>query len=142
MKTLLLDANVLLALAWPNHPFHKRATARLTQRGNYRWATCLLTQAAFVRISSNPTAIPDAKSPAQAGQMLVALISDKDHVYLEARKRQLPRLMNLLQRCHGHNQVNDAVLVWLAESWNATLLTFDAPLRHFSSADGSVELVG
>ena len=28
-KLLLLDVNVLLALAWPNHQFHATATRRL-----------------------------------------------------------------------------------------------------------------
>src|SRR5262245_57181384 len=32
LKLLLLDANVLLALVWPNHPFHHRAVVRLARR--------------------------------------------------------------------------------------------------------------
>jgi len=116
MKLFLLDANVLLALAWPNHPFHHRAVARLARRERRRWATCLLTQAAFVRLSSNPAVIPSAKSPAEAGYLLGELIDDPNHVFLEAKSRQLARLQELLARCHGHNQVNDAFLIWLASS--------------------------
>ena len=85
MKLLLLDANVLVAPSWPNHPFHHRAVARLTRRERRRWATCLLTQTAFVRLSSNPAVIPGAKSPAEAGEMLGRLINDPDHVFLEAK---------------------------------------------------------
>src|SRR5215510_3553348 len=69
MKLLLLDANVLLSLAWPTHPFHHRAVTRLARRERRRWATCMLTQAAFVRLSSNPAIIPGAKSPAEAGYL-------------------------------------------------------------------------
>lgn len=141
MKLLLLDANVLLALAWPHHPFHQRALARLTRRGRYRWATCLLTQAAFVRLSSNPAVVPGAKSPAQAGHMLASLIDDAGHVFLEAKRGQLSKLQELLARCHGHNQVNDAFLVWLASSRGATVLTFDAPVRHLSPQPNLVELI-
>lgn len=141
MKLLLLDANVLLALAWPNHPFHQRALARLMRRERRRWATCLLTQAAFVRLSSNPSIIPGAKSPAEAGEMLGRLIDDSDHVFLEAKSKQLARLQELLARCHGYNQVNDAFLIWLALSHGARMLTFDAPLRHLPPNPEVVELI-
>src|SRR6266508_6894200 len=132
MKVLLLDANVLLALAWPNHPFHQRALVRLARRERRRWATCLLTQAAFVRLSSNPAIVPGAKSPAEAGYLLGELIDDPNHVFLEAKRRQLARLQELLARCHGHNQVNDAFLMCLALCHEASVLTFDAPLRYLS----------
>jgi hypothetical protein len=141
MKLFLLDANVLLALAWPNHPFHHRAIARLARSERRRWATCLLTQAAFVRLSSNPAVIPNAKSPAEAGYLLGELIDDPNHVFLEAKSRQLARLQELLARCHGHNQVNDAFLIWLALSHGASVLTFDAPLRHLPPKPELVELV-
>src|SRR5262245_35136362 len=141
MKLLLLDANVLLSLAWPTHPFHHRAVTRLARRERRRWATCMLTQAAFVRLSSNPAIIPGAKSPAEAGEMLGRLIDDPDHVFLEARSKQLARLQELLARCHGHNQVNDAFLIWLALSHGARVATFDAPLRNLPQKPKLVELI-
>ena len=141
MKVFLLDANVLLALAWPNHPFHQRAIARLVERGRSRWATCLLTQAAFVRLSSNPTVIPGAKSPAEAGYLLGELTDDPDHVFLEAKSRRLAGLQELLARCHGHNQVNDTFLIWLASSQGASVLTFDVSLRHLAPKPEVVEVM-
>ena len=141
MKLFLLDANVLLALAWPNHPFHQRAVTRFARRERHRWATCLLTQTAFVRLSSNPAIIPGAKSPAEAGYLLGELIDDPNHVFLEAKSKQLARLQELLARCHGHNQVNDAFLIWLALSHGASVLTFDAPLRHLPPKPELVELI-
>ena len=141
MKLFLLDANVLLALAWPNHPFHQRAVTRFARRERHRWATCLLTQAAFVRLSSNPAIIPGAKSPAEAGCLLGELIDDPNHVFLEVKSKQLARLQELLARCHGHNQVNDAFLIWLALSHGASVLTFDAPLRHLAPKPELIELI-
>jgi toxin-antitoxin system PIN domain toxin len=141
VKTFLLDANVLLALAWPNHPFHNRAAARLAQRTRYRWATCLLTQAAFVRLSSNPSVVPNAKSPIEAGEMLKALLDHPAHIFLDAKRGRLPKLLELLKRCHGHNQVNDAFLIWVAVSCGARLLTFDAPLQHLAPAQELVEVI-
>ena len=141
MKVLVLDVNVLLALAWPHHPFHQRAIARLARRERARWATCLLTQAAFVRLSSNPAIIPGAKSPAEAGHLLGELTDDPNHVFLEAKSRQLARLQELLARCHGHNQVNDAFLIWLALSHGASVLTFDVPLCHLTPNRALVEVI-
>ena len=116
--------------------------ARLARREHRRWATCLLTQAAFVRLSSNPAVIPNAKSPAESGEMLGRLIDDPHHVFLEAKRRQLARLQEPLERCHGPNQVNDAFLIWLASSHGASLLTFDSPLRHLAPKPELVELIG
>jgi toxin-antitoxin system PIN domain toxin len=141
MKLFLLDVNVLIALAWPNHPFHQRAVTRLTRRERHQWATCLLTQAAFVRLSSNPAVIPDAKSPSEAGDMLGSMVDDPNHVFLEAKTKRLEQLQELLQRCHGANQVNDAFLIWLAASHRACLLTFDSPLRHLASKPELVEVI-
>jgi len=141
VKTFLLDANVLLALSWPNHPFHNRAAMHIRPRKNYRWATCLLTQAALVRLSSNPAVIPGAKSPAEAGEMLSAMIEDSGHVFLEPKRGQLRKLLELLPRCHSHNQINDAFLVWIAQSRGATVLTFDSPLQHLPATRRVVEVI-
>lgn len=73
--------------------------------------------------------------------MLRRLIDGPDHVFLEARTKQLAQLQELLARCHGHNQVNDAFLIWLASSRRATVLTFDVPLRHLASKPELVELI-
>ena len=59
-NTLLLDVNVLLAIAWPNHQFFPTARKRLeSHRG--RWATCALTELGFIRLSAQPA----SRRPAQ-----------------------------------------------------------------------------
>jgi hypothetical protein len=80
---LLLDVNVLVALAWPNHQFHLAAIRRLESRRN-RWATCALTQLGFIRLSSNPVAVPSPRRPAEAAALLRIMVQDARHVYLEA----------------------------------------------------------
>jgi predicted nucleic acid-binding protein len=69
---LLLDVNVLISVALPNHQFHVAATRRL-ESGAARWATYALTQFGFIRLSSNPAAVPGAKSPAEAASLLASL---------------------------------------------------------------------
>ena len=43
MKPYLLDTNVLLALAWPNHVLHHEAVQWFGERGSAAFATCPLT---------------------------------------------------------------------------------------------------
>jgi toxin-antitoxin system PIN domain toxin len=50
----LPDVNVLVALAWEQHVHHQTAHAWFGQSAADGWATCLLTQTAFLRLSMNP----------------------------------------------------------------------------------------
>ena len=66
MTTALLDINVLLALAWPNHDHHDAAHRWFDEVPDRKWATCTLTQLGFIRISSNLSANPQMVSPQDA----------------------------------------------------------------------------
>jgi uncharacterized protein len=126
-RPLLLDVNVLLALAWPNHQFHGAVVRRLDRRPSPEWATCLLTQLGFVRLSSNPAIVGVTKTPGQALELLSRLIADGHHLYLD----KLPSLVsveNSFRTLLGHQQVTDAYLVAIAEANDATLLTLDQRL--------------
>src|SRR5262249_1074532 len=96
MKLLLLDANVLLALAWPNHPFHQRAVARLTRRETSPMGHLPADSSCFrptLQQSSNHSwREVSCRSWRDARQ----LIDDPDHVFLEARSKQLARVQELL----------------------------------------------
>lgn len=133
-EVLLLDINVLLALAWPNHQFHDSATRRL-EPPRQRWATCALTQLGFIWLSSNPAVIRGAVRPSQAAELLSELVRDHLHTYLSlsAPAKTTDAFTNLL----GHKQVTDAYLVAVAREHRARLLTFDARLREL----GNVELL-
>jgi len=126
-KPLLLDVNVLLALAWPNHQFHNAVLERLDRRPTPMWATCLLTQLGFVRLSSNPAIVDIRQSPVQAIKLLRQLTADEHHQYIDF----LPTLADVegtFKPLLGHQQVTDAYLVAVAEANNATLLTLDQRL--------------
>ena len=138
---LLLDLNVLLALAWPNHQFHAAATHRL-EASRERWATCALTQLGFIRLSSNPSAIPYAKSPAEAVSLLAALTRDSLHVYLETLPSPLDtKFREVFGRIMGPKQVTDAYLLKLARRHSAIFLTFDARLRDLGGSEGKIEIL-
>jgi predicted nucleic acid-binding protein len=54
MSAFLLDTNLLIALAWPQHVHHGEAHAWFGKVARGAWATCPITQLGFIRISSNP----------------------------------------------------------------------------------------
>lgn len=123
--TVLLDVNVLVALAWPNHVHHEAAHRWFAAESERSWATCPLTQSGFVRVSSNPATTPEARTPAEAIELLERIVSRPGHVFWKddvalATDRSIPR-----QRLLGHRQVTDAHLVRLAIRRRGRLATFD-----------------
>ncbi|MEP7366969.1 MAG: TA system VapC family ribonuclease toxin [Acidobacteriota bacterium] len=139
-ELLLADVNVLLALAWPNHQFHRLATTRFQDRAQ-QWATCALTELAFIRLSSNPATGLGAKRPAEAAALLAAMTSDPAHEHLSAMPSSasegFDHVWSLLA---GHQQVMDAYLVCLARHHKATLLTFDFRIAALAQ-EGCVEIL-
>jgi toxin-antitoxin system PIN domain toxin len=134
---LLLDVNVLLAIAWPNHQFHATAIAALSSRN--RWATCALTQLGFVRLSSNPAAVVTAKRPDEAAGLLAHLVADPQHVYLDALPAPTAEhWLDIFGTLLGHQQVTDAYLLRLAGAHNARFVTFDRRLPSVAAGKASV----
>ncbi len=133
---LLADVNVLLALAWPNHQFHGLATARLQDRAQ-PWATCALTELAFIRLSSNPATGLGAARPGEASALLAEMTRDPAHAYLSelpaASHEGFGQVWGLLA---GHQQVMEAYWLGLALHHNATLLTFDSRIAALGPGRG------
>ena len=141
-RLLLLDVNVLLALAWPNHQFHRAAVARL-ERSRERWATCAVTELGFIRLSSSPAVVGVSKSPAEAAVLLGALLQDSLHDYIETLPSPAgPALAGSFSRILGSKQVTDAYLLRLAAQQGARLLTFDTRLAALAQDDRRVEVLG
>jgi toxin-antitoxin system PIN domain toxin len=139
LKIVLLDANVLIALLWPTHVHHD-AAHRWFSGSKARWATCPLTELAFVRIVSNPSFSSDALSPSNALALLEQNLQHPLHEFwpdnLPVRAKSLGRI----ERFEGHRQVNDAYLLALASAKGGRVATFDAGLESMSPKD-VVELV-
>lgn len=136
--TLLLDTNVLMALAWENHEHHGAVTRWL--RGVRSFATCPMTQGGFVRISSNP-ALGYANNPAQAFRSLDSIIGDDRHTFwpddlsfggAEVRRELIA----------SHTQVTDKYLAALAFCHKGSLATFDEGLaKAFADETPLVSLI-
>ncbi len=133
MSVALFDVNVLLALTWPNHQHHAAAHEWFARENGHGWATCALTQLAFIRLSSNPAYTPAAVTPQQAADVLARLVAHKTHRYWKALAAPDA---DALRHVLGHQQVQDAYLVRLAERSRGRVATFDRRLAvHGRSAD-------
>jgi len=121
----LLDVNVLIALAWPNHVFHTPAKNWFRAQREPGWATCATTENGFIRISSNTRTIPEAKSPLEAALLLRRLISIQGHVFWPEESSILDDRWIGLEKVHTYRQVTDAHLLALALKNDGCLATFD-----------------
>lgn len=138
--TALLDVNVLVALAWPNHVHHSAAREWFSLNHRSGWATCSVTESGFIRVSSNRRAIPDARPPFEAADLLRRMCAIHGHVFLpdEVRPSQLPHELRPL--LHMSSQVTDAHLALLARSHDCALASFDRGMPPLADALG-VQLV-
>lgn len=136
MKGYLLDANVLIALAWPNHTEHERVQEWFAQERSKGWATCIVTQLAFIRVSCNAT-VPHHVLPAVAQRYLGEITSLPDHSFWAepaqgyahtAFARMMPNMSQM--------SVTDAYLATLASIHGGKLATLDPHLAR--ALDGIV----
>lgn len=139
----LLDVNVLVALAWPNHVHHLRARAWFRDYRDDGWATCSITQAGFVRVSSNRAAIPEARSPAEAIALLRQIVDLPCHVFLTDDVPVTADEVVEPMRIVSYRQVTDAHLLTLAVRCESRLATFDRGIPELlgASTDRSQSVV-
>ena len=128
MSVQLLDINLLVALFWTNHEQHA-AARRWFQSHPSRWATCPITQAGFVRISSNPRVFPDAPSVGRAVEVLATNLKHPRHQFWKDDITFEDAVAPFGDRVSGHQQTTDAYLFGLAVHRKGVLATFDSGLR-------------
>ena len=144
MPPILLDVNVLVALAWPNHVHHATALAWFDEIGRAGFATCSVTQSGFVRVSSNMRAIPDARSPREAREILRRIADLPGHVFWPDDIEIASNQHIAWERLGSHAQVTDAHLLALAIRHGGRLATFDRVLVDLAPEGqaGSVAMLG
>ncbi len=132
--TTLLDVNVLVALAWPNHIHHRRAVAWFVEARSEGWATCPTTESGFVRVSSNTRAIPDARTPGEAIGLLTQLRGSGQHDFWEDTVTLTADPFDIFARVVGHRQVTDSHLLTLALHQGGCFATFDRALHELAGS--------
>jgi toxin-antitoxin system PIN domain toxin len=135
MKGYLLDVNLLIALAWPNHPQHGAAHRWFGREHSTGWGTCTVTQIGFVRVSSHP-AMEHHVSTQEAWHKLKEIVALPTHSFWEeppggcandAFSKTIPNTLT-------HGLVTDGYLATVAAVHGGKVATFDRQLsRTFGS---------
>jgi uncharacterized protein len=136
--TDLLDVNLLVSMAWPNHVHHRQASSWFRSRRGEPWATTPFTEAGFVRVSSNRSAIPSAVTPGEAIALLERMREVPGHRFLAddvtlVLGTEVPRA-----RMVAHRQVTDAHLLALARRHGARLASLDRGVAALAGNDDVV----
>ena len=116
----LLDANILIALATPDHTAHARAVRWFGSAP--RFATCPITQGALIRFHLRLAVKP---SMAKAKQLLTRISALPTHEFWndDLDYRHVPD-----KGIIGYKQVTDANLIALAAAHGGSLATMDEAL--------------
>ena len=119
----LLDGNVLIAVTWPGHPFHARASDWLASLPSEDTvATCPVTEGTLLRLHMQ---LAHDKTASTAWTVLAAIHTHPRHVFW-------PENFSYEEidptRLTGHRQVTDAWLAELARRKGGKLATLDAAL--------------
>ncbi len=116
MKAVLLDANVLVALAVADHIHHDAAEEWFARRRG-RFATCPITQGALIRL-----VVRHGATPGQATAVLAGLTAHRHHDFwpddVDFAAVEMSGVI-------GHRQVTDAYLAALARHHGGQVATFD-----------------
>ena len=129
------DVNVLIALAWPNHVHHDAARSWFTASSDAGWATCPLTEAGFVRVSCNPSAVKQEATPLDAIALLRTLRRRGSHAFWPHDRSITSLPDEILMRIQGYRQITDAMLIALAMQHRGQLATLDAGLKSLLPTD-------
>jgi uncharacterized protein len=117
--TVLLDANVLIALVVEDHVHHEVAESWLAG-SDQQFASCPSTQGSLVRLL-----VREGQPAATATAVLSALSEDPRHEFWSDNISYRDLTM---KGVIGHRQVTDAYLAHLARAYKGRLATFDQGL--------------
>lgn len=136
----LLDVNVLVALAWPTHVHHRAARRWFADHHGEGWATTPVTEFGFVRVSSNPVAVGDALTPAEAILVLEDIRRRPGHESWADDVSPTDRRFVEAARLVGYRQVGDAHLLALARRHHGRLATLDRGVADLAGRDAATRV--
>jgi uncharacterized protein len=131
----LLDLNALVALGDPDHEHHQAVQEWFIASGKADWGVCPLTEAGFIRVTTNPGYRPTSRTFAQATAILADFATHPGYRYWAISDRWAVLTAPFSARLLGHQQVTDAYLLGLAVKEKGILVTFDRGIRYVAGAD-------
>lgn len=141
MAAALFDVNMLVALCWQEHTFHDAAQNWFRDHWRKGWATCPLTQRAFVRVTSNPSALKNAVTPTEAIALLEGNLRHATHEFWPDDLTLANAAVPFETLWTGHQQIADVYLLGLVLHHKSRLVTFDRDIIALASAAGFSNLV-
>jgi uncharacterized protein len=124
----LLDVNVLIALSDPSHMHYDAAHHWFSLHRSQGWATCALTENAFVRITSNPAYSGRRTTVEDAAMRLRDSCSTREHIFWPESLSVREPDRFLWNRVQGHRQLTDVYLLALAVAQRGRFATFDSAI--------------
>jgi uncharacterized protein len=131
----LLDVNILISSVWDRHSLHERVQEWFARNAAQGWATCPVTQTAFVRILSNPAFSPNALGIAEAITLLQKFLAHPAHRFWPDDIGIAQAVEKSSLRLKGHQQLTDAYLLGLAIHKKAKLATTDRGILELLPED-------
>ena len=137
----LLDLNILIALTDQGHDHHQQARNWFTSSGKDNWGICPLTEAGFVRVTTNPAYRPGPRTLQQVIAILQALKGLPGYSYWGIDESWVTLAAPFVSRILGHQQITDAYLLGLAIKEDGVLVTFDQAVQYMAGAEFSRNLL-
>lgn len=131
----LLDLNVLIALTDTEHKHHQKAWKWFGSSGRERLGICPITEAGFLRVTTNSAFHPGPRTLAQAMAILQVLKERDDYWYCPIVESWVTLTAPFATRINGHQQVTDAYLLGLAIKTGGALVTFDKGIQYLAGTE-------
>jgi|ERR1700677_1359110 toxin-antitoxin system PIN domain toxin len=128
----LLDVNVFIALLSENHIHHQLVTAWFNTPG-LEWATCVFTEAGFLRNATAPR--PGQITISEATAVLAKIKQAPGYHYLPITGDWQNLCSSFFPRLYGAKQVTDAYLLGLAVQSGLVLVTMDKAITHLAGKE-------
>jgi toxin-antitoxin system PIN domain toxin len=129
---LLLDVNVLVALAIHDHPKHAKAMLWFRSKRSSGFSTCAITQSGLIRISSNPGVYKVRFFHEGALAALRSLTGLPEHEFWPMDLDYEAAVAPLRHRISGYKQTTDAYLLGLAIHRRAKFATMDSGVKDIA----------
>jgi toxin-antitoxin system PIN domain toxin len=130
-----LDLNSLVAFGDPDHKNHRAVQKWFLSVGKDNWGVCSLTEAGFVRVTTNPAYRPVSRTVDQAAAVLADFATHPGYRYWPISDKWTALTAPFRARIFGHQQVTDAYLLGLAVKEGGVLVTFDAGIRYLAGPE-------
>ena len=133
----LLDLNVLIALTDSEHIHRQKAERWFLSTGRSNWGVCPLTEAGFVRVTTNRAMLAATITVGKAVAILQSLRAHPGFHYwpISDAENWVAVTSSFASRITGHQQITDAYLLGLAIKEDGVLVTFDRGLKYLAGPE-------